>query len=630
MSLDPTTWTWLPFFRSPGVFLLRVLIVSTLFSAATLILLSLLQKRSSAALREIIARYMMFALWIVLWLAMIQKQIALPLLPSQASEEESVSATNIRDSGVARPVKTPPAASTSFPLKMAVPTWASSSRLTHILAGIWLLGFLVGLGKITLGKFALARICRRAQAVDDPGILQAFQAAYARLSCWKDFRLIQSNKIQIPVTWGYDPAIIALPNHVGEWPEKTLQAALLHEIAHVMRADSGLNSWNRLVCAAYWFNPLVHRLASVWRREAEQACDDQVLQTGYNGPEYGKILLGVWKEATSQRAFVDGLAMVHASTLELRITSLLDGRRKRGEVGFWKRTMLASVFFPVVIACGLLWITRNSGLERFGERFSGAIQVLDNSSISNPQAQVPPLKVSPSGEEVFAGVCWRYSSCGFFSCTGIYQSKMDANLMRELDHRAFSIRYSRPNRIRVSWTERWPSFPPTSENEIISTIYTESGHVKTFSPILSAGAYSSIANAIGTEAGVSRGITYLIPSLLLGKTGYLDHWKIERLADERIAGDDCFVIALETKGFGNYLLNVRKRDNAIIRSIDVSKADVVDAQRQRAHRENPHWFNDLGGPMKTYISTTTVMEFKDVVFDQTLDDFAYSKAGVKE
>ena len=104
------------------------------------------------------------------------------------------------------------------------------------------------------------------------------------------------------------------------------------------------------------------------------------------------------------------------------------------------------------------------------------------------------------------------------------------------------------------------------------------------------------------------------------KSGYFDHWNLERKQDETIAGDDCYVIALETKGFGYYTLDVRKSDYAILRAVDVFKADVVDAQRTRAHRENPAWFNDPGGPMKTNVSDTATTEFKNIVFDQPLKD----------
>ena len=75
--------------------------------------------------------------------------------------------------------------------------------------------------------------------------------------------------------WGLlAPNVILLPADADSWGEDRLRAVLLHELAHIRRNDWESRLIAQIMCAVYWFNPLVWFAARRMQVEAERACDD--------------------------------------------------------------------------------------------------------------------------------------------------------------------------------------------------------------------------------------------------------------------------------------------------------------------------------------------------------------------
>ena len=137
-----------------------------------------------------------------------------------------------------------------------------------------------------------------------------------------DVRL--SDKITVPMVWGIFRPVILLPIGADNWQTERLRAVLFHELAHIKRQDWGMQMIAQVVCAVYWFNPLVWLAARWMRIEAEQACDDQVLNAGYQPADYAQHLLDVVRDVKivsfASRAAV---AMVRPSKIEGRLRTVL-------------------------------------------------------------------------------------------------------------------------------------------------------------------------------------------------------------------------------------------------------------------------------------------------------------------
>jgi HEAT repeat protein len=115
---------------------------------------------------------------------------------------------------------------------------------------------------------------------------------------------------------------VILPPSASAWSADARQAALVHELTHIRRADRRTQALAQLACALYWFNPLVWYAAAALARERERACDDEVLRFGATPSAYATLLLDL---ARSQQAWMPAtaLSMARPSAIEGRLLAIL-------------------------------------------------------------------------------------------------------------------------------------------------------------------------------------------------------------------------------------------------------------------------------------------------------------------
>jgi beta-lactamase regulating signal transducer with metallopeptidase domain len=101
----------------------------------------------------------------------------------------------------------------------------------------------------------------------------------------------------------FTPAIL-LPRESAHWPASQLKAAIRHEQAHIERRDLWANFASNIVCAVYWFHPVAWMLQSRLRSEQEAACDDAVVNGGFDRATYAEALLAVARSSSDVPAFV--------------------------------------------------------------------------------------------------------------------------------------------------------------------------------------------------------------------------------------------------------------------------------------------------------------------------------------
>jgi uncharacterized protein (TIGR03435 family) len=156
-----------------------------------------------------------------------------------------------------------------------------------------------------------------------------------------------------PLTCGFARPAIVLPSDAEQWDDRQLRDAIVHELEHVRRGDSVVQLAARIVCALYWFHPLVW---IAWRRlclESERACDDAVLRDSER-TEYAEQLVAL-AGRLSGHAWVPGVSMANRSDLSARIEAILDRRQSRGRVG--------ALSASAIVACALLVIIGISPLR---------------------------------------------------------------------------------------------------------------------------------------------------------------------------------------------------------------------------------------------------------------------------
>lgn len=120
------------------------------------------------------------------------------------------------------------------------------------------------------------------------------QKAALQLNIKAAVKIYLSSFIKSPLTVGFLKPVILIPvasiNHLST---EQLEAVILHELAHIKRADYLVNLLQIVIEITLFFNPFTRLLSTLIRKERENSCDDWVLQFQYNPAMYAEALLSI-------------------------------------------------------------------------------------------------------------------------------------------------------------------------------------------------------------------------------------------------------------------------------------------------------------------------------------------------
>ena len=153
--------------------------------------------------------------------------------------------------------------------------------------------------------------------------------------------------VNVPLLTGFFRPVILLPRDAVNWPQSRRAAAIRHELAHLERNDLRFNLARAVACAIYWFHPLVWILARRMSAEQESACDDCVLQGGFDRADYADALLQT--ALVANRGFLPGCPMTNRFGVKARVVRVLSSvARNPAPSTSWR--MPAGIFAGLVFA----------------------------------------------------------------------------------------------------------------------------------------------------------------------------------------------------------------------------------------------------------------------------------------
>ena len=220
------------------------------------------------------------------------------------------------------------------PARHRTPTIAETSAaewqptIPQVLIVLWLVGLAVFLVPVLAGFWQAGRL--RRTAIPWAGGQDLLQSLPWLRGARRRIDVVLHDTVAGPLTCGMLRPSIILPLRSRDWDETSLRRALSHELEHVARWDVLTNGLSRLICAAYWFHPLVWAAWRQLRLEAEKACDDAVVLED-DASDYALLLVSTAQPATSRRPPL--LAMASRDDLTARVAALLDERQTRGRIG---------------------------------------------------------------------------------------------------------------------------------------------------------------------------------------------------------------------------------------------------------------------------------------------------------
>jgi len=374
--------------------LLNTTIKISLIVAAALVATSLLKRRSAATRHFVLAAALACA-------------AATPFVRLIAPAWQSASRLQVIDRPLAVFDDLAPAASPRVARSAAAGSLDAAAMMRG-LALIWMTGVALAIAVLAVGLMRLRWLASHAQPVSGgPWVDAAGEIARAyRLR--RPPLVLHSAHPSVLGTWGIARAKVLLPSDALAWPADRIRIVLAHELAHVRRGDWIVQMAVELLCAAYWFNPLVWLAARRLRLESEHACDDAVLTLGVEGSAYATELVDLARAFRSDRPFVPAAAIARPSSLERRVRAMLNVKLNRDPI-----TRSASIAAAVVLATVTVLVAGFgvSAQEQFasvagniadqnGRPIAGARLVLSNAAAQTKNE----VKSDAAGHYEFVGV----------------------------------------------------------------------------------------------------------------------------------------------------------------------------------------------------------------------------------
>ena len=223
------------------------------------------------------------------------------------------------------------------------------------LVGVWAGGVLVFALRPFAALFGLRRLYRNSE----PGQLTASHRSaleeHIGLKRRWELRFDKAAVATTAMTWGFMRPVILLPGDAPKWSDDRHRAVLLHELAHVQRADSLTQILTYCVCALYWFHPGVWLTASAMRQDAEGAADDAVLRSGVKPSIYAYELMQMVRQSSGLRAGsgLVSVSFLRRSKIETRISAIVDKELERRGVS-WRDAQILLCLSAMIVAAMLV------------------------------------------------------------------------------------------------------------------------------------------------------------------------------------------------------------------------------------------------------------------------------------
>lgn len=225
--------------------------------------------------------------------------------------------------------------------------------ISQMVVILWFVGAALSMLPMLAGVWQVRRLRRTAIPwTDGRGLMHPLVAAGGLR---RNVDVVLHDAVPGPLTCGVLRPSIILPVTARNWDEISLRRTLRHELHHVARWDLLMHCVARVICAAYWFHPLVW---ASWRRlrlEAEKACDDAVVRED-DARDYAMLLVSLAQPAVDAKPPL--LAMASRDDLSARVAALLDDRQPRGPVGRRRAAGLLVTAAAVVCAVAPISVAR--------------------------------------------------------------------------------------------------------------------------------------------------------------------------------------------------------------------------------------------------------------------------------
>lgn len=263
--------------------------------------------------------------------------------------------------------------------------WTAGSIALVATLAIWLAGCGVVLAIWLVSWRRVATAVANGTPVQHGPELDMLRCLEQRAGIRKPSALALSNATLEPGVFGwFRPSLIVPRSMTEHLSEQQVEALIAHEVCHIRRHDNIVAALHMLVEAVFWFHPLVWWLERRLMDERERACDEQVVEWGYEPVVYAESILRTCElYVASPVACVAG---VTGSELKSRIEAIMNSQTTQ-ILGGWRALLLALAALSLVAGPFVVGAADRSVLRA---------QVAGNSG-TLPAFEAASIKVNKSG-----------------------------------------------------------------------------------------------------------------------------------------------------------------------------------------------------------------------------------------
>jgi len=221
---------------------------------------------------------------------------------------------------------------------------------------LWLVGVLTSIARAVGGAWWLGRLQSTLSFEAVGEIAQRFTVMIERMGLRSPVSLRIHTAVSSPFVTGAFHAVVYLPiSALTSLTADQIDAILVHELAHVRRADYAWNLMQTAMETLFFFHPAVWWVGRMIREQRELCCDDIVLEASYPPLTYAKALLALAEGRGAQPAFAMALdGNGDQNQLLSRVARILGGVCTPQRDSY--RNVISRLFVPAVagaiIFCG--------------------------------------------------------------------------------------------------------------------------------------------------------------------------------------------------------------------------------------------------------------------------------------
>lgn len=191
-----------------------------------------------------------------------------------------------------------------------------------IAVGASLLVSLVLITRFTLMRQRLIALSVKTALPPEPREVEALARARRRVGVRRSIDLARSPVPEAPaVLRTFRPVIILPLSGCDDLSDAELESILCHECAHVARHDNLVARLEYLVCALFWFHPLIWIAQRIAATERERACDEVVSASAGERDTYLAALAKFCHAAIAPR--LPGVSCMATSKLKERMDHVM-------------------------------------------------------------------------------------------------------------------------------------------------------------------------------------------------------------------------------------------------------------------------------------------------------------------